>query len=490
MIRAWSKKNVLSFMRERLSDYTFVVASNRQPYIHKISRGKIECTRGPGGVVTALDPIMRELKGLWVCCGSGEADRLVAKNSKVRVPPNDLSYEVKYIWLNKEENIGYYYGYSNQGLWPLSHLVFMKPNFSNEHWKVYKQVNKKFAQSIYNEIKGKKAIVFVQDYHLALVSKYLKEMLPQVTTLLFWHIPWPTYDVFRILPQRQELLAGLLSYDTLGFQIRYFCNNFFDAVANEMEAKINKEHQSVRYKGHETFVRGYPISVDFEGINSVSGEPQVEALALSLKEEFGLQGKKIIIGLDRIDYTKGIIERIKAVDKLLDMHPELKEKIVFIQMGEISRIHLSQYKYLNESVNTLVEEVNFKHSRKHWKPIIFLRRHLNFEEVLAFYKIADVCVVSSLHDGMNLVAKEFISVKSEKSGVLVLSKFTGASRELKNALLINPYHIEETSNVIFKALNMPEAERKKYRNHLQQLVHRNDIWKWIGKIASGIIQEE
>ena len=490
MIRSWNKNAVLNLVKKRFSDHIFVVASNRQPYIHKLSRGNIECTRGPGGVVTALDPIMRELGGTWVCCGSGDADKLVAKNGKVKVPPDDPSYELRYLWLNKEENVGYYYGYSNQGLWPLSHLVFVQPDFSNEHWKVYKQVNKKFAQNINKEIKGRKAIVFVQDYHLGLVSKYLKEINPDVTSLLFWHIPWPTYDVFRILPQKQELLEGILSYDIVGFHIDYFANNFFDAVANELEAKINKEQRLVVHKGHKSLVRGYPISVDFDGINKTSQSSKVEGQAYSLKQEFGLKGCKIIIGLDRIDYTKGIVERIRAIDKLLDNHPELNEKIIFIQMGEISRIHLNRYKQLNETVNTLVEEVNFKHSQNSWKPIVFLRRHLNFEEVVAFYKIADVCIVSSLHDGMNLVAKEFVSAKADDKGALVLSRFTGASRELQEAFLVNPYNTEETSEAIFKSLTMNEATRKKKMKKLRQVVQRNDIWKWIGQIVSEIPQEE
>jgi len=488
MLKIWNKKAVLNLVKDKFSDYAFVVASNRQPYIHKLSRGKITCTRGPGGVVTALDPIMQELKGLWVCCSSGDADRLASKNSKVKVPPQNPSYELKYIWLNKEENLGYYFGYSNQGLWPLSHLVFVKPEFSNEHWQVYKQVNKKFAESINEELKGKKAIVFIQDYHLALVSKYLKEINPEAITLLFWHIPWPTYDVFRVLPQRQELLEGMLSYDLLGFQIRYFCNNFLDAVAGEVEAKINKETHQTVFKGHTSLIRSYPISVDFEGINEVSKEEEVEDIEQSLKEEFGLGRHKVIIGLDRIDYTKGIAERIKAVDMLLDAHPELKEKIVFVQMGEISRIHLAQYKQLNEKVNALVEEVNFKHSQNSWKPVIFVRRHLNFKEVLAFYKIADICVVSSLHDGMNLVAKEFVSAKTDEKGALILSRFTGAGRELKESFLVNPYHTEETSSAIYKALTMSSQERKKRMKKLRQTVQRNDIWKWIGQIVSDIPQ--
>lgn len=486
MFKVWNKETVLEVVKDKLSHQLFVVVSNRQPYIHKFVKGKIECMKGPGGVITALDPVMCQLKGLWVASGSGEADRVVAKNSKVHVPPDDTSYILKYVWLGKEENLGFYYGFSNQALWPLMHLVYTRPTIRDEDWQVYKEVNKKFAQAIYKEIKNKKAVVFFQDYHLALASKYLKEMDPTVTTLLFWHIPWSTYDVFRILPQKQQLLEGLLSYDLLGFHIRYFCDNFLDAVASEVESKINKETSSVTFKGHTTLVREYPISVDFEGINSTASKPSVEEAMKSLRQEFGLSGKKVIAGLDRIDYTKGILERILGIDKLLELHPELKGKIVFVQMGEISRIHLSQYKQLNDQINALVEEVNFKHGQGSWKPLIFVRRHLSFSELLAFYRLADVCLVTSLHDGMNLVAKEFVSSRVDDKGVLVLSKFTGASRQLKEALLVNPYSRREVAQALYKALFMKQQEIKERMWKLRMNVRINNIWRWIGKIINDI----
>jgi trehalose 6-phosphate synthase len=490
MFKAWNKNMVLDLVREKFSDYLLVVVSNRQPYIHKFVKGKIQCLKGPGGVITALDPVMQELKGLWVSCGAGDADKYVADNSKVKVPPDNPTYVLKYVWLSKEENLGYYFGFSNQALWPLSHQAFIRPVFRKEDWLVYKGVNKKFAESIYDEIKNKKAVVFVQDYHLAMVSKYLKELEPNIITSLFWHIPWPTYDIFRILPQRQEFLEGFLSYDLLGFHIRYFCNNFLEAVANELEAKINKENLSVSFKDHLTLIRPYPISVDFEGIDKIAREQDVENNIEYLKEEVGLTNYKIIAGLDRIDYTKGIKERIVAIDKFFETYPEKKGKVIFIQMGEISRIHIPQYKQLNDEINNLVEEVNFKHSQDSWKPIIFIRRHLSFKELLAFYRLADVCLVTSLHDGMNLVAKEFVSSRCDEKGVLVLSKFTGAARELKEALLVNPYSAEDVASALNKALNMDEKEIKRRMRKLRQVVHRNNIWKWIGKILSDVPKVE
>ncbi len=486
MLKGWNRNTVLDLVKEKLKDYLFIVVSNRQPYIHKFVKGKVECMRGPGGVITALDPVMKELKGLWVSSGSGDADRLVAKDSKVKVPPEDPSYILKYVWLTKEENVGYYFGYSNQALWPLMHLVFKRPIIREEDWNVYKAVNKKFAQSLYEEIKNEKAIVFVQDYHLTLVSKYLKELKKDVITLLFWHIPWPTYDVFRILPQREEILKGLLSYNLLGFHIRYFCNNFLDAVSNEIESRINRESSSVVYEGNTTLVRDYPISVDFEGTSRIASSDSVKNAMDSLKEEFGLKGKRIIVGLDRIDYTKGIPERIMGIDKFVELHPEFKEKFIFIQMGEISRIHIAQYKRLNDEINALVEEVNFRHATDSWKPIVFVRRHLSFSELLAFYRLADVCLVTSLHDGMNLVAKEFVSSRVDNQGVLILSKFTGAARQMKEALLINPYSCKEVAEAIYAAVTMDKDEARKRMKKLRQGVQRNNIWKWIGKILSDI----
>ncbi|MCD6135069.1 MAG: trehalose-6-phosphate synthase [Candidatus Omnitrophica bacterium] len=487
MLKNWDKDGVLELVKRRISDYLFVVASNRQPYIHRFVKGKIESFKGPGGVITALDPVMRQIKGLWVCCGTGNADRVVVKKTgKVKVPHCCPSYEVKYLWLSKEENLGYYFGFANQSLWPLFHLAFVKPKFRQEDWGIYKDVNKKFAQSIAEEIGDKKAVVFVQDYHLSLVSKYLKQICPQVITLLFWHIPWCNYDIFKILPYRQEFLAGLLSYDLLGFHISYFAHNFLEAVRGELEAKVNLEQASVVYQRHRTLVRHYPISVDFVGIDELARNAKVEKLQRALEKEFALKNYKVIIGLDRIDYTKGIPERIRAVDLLLEKNPSWKGKMVFIQMGEMSRIHIPEYKMLNDRINSLVEEVNFRHSQNSWAPIIFLRRHLSFEEIVAFYRRADVCLVTSLHDGMNLVAKEFVSARCDGGGALVLSRFTGAARELKGAISCNPYSEDDIARALIKALTLEENEVRQNMQMLRQQVSRNNIWRWIAKIIGDI----
>jgi len=488
----WTKKDLQELIKTKLGDYLFIVVSNREPYVHVFKGGKVECQRGSGGVITALDPVMRACHGMWVAFGSGDADRRVTDSEgKIKVPPEDPSYVLKRVWLTRDEERGYYYGYSNEALWPLCHMAFTRPTFRKEDWEYYAAVNKRFARAIIEEVGDKKAFVWLQDYHLCLLPKFLKEMAPnQLIVAHFWHIPWPNYEAFRICPQKKEILEGLLANDLLGFHIRYHCDNFLDAVDREIESKIDRERFSVVRADHETLIRPYPISVDFEGINELAGSPAIAKAKQALMEEFGLSGVKVLLGLDRLDYTKGIPERLLAIDRLLENHPELKEKIVFLQMGEISRIHIPKYKALNDEINSLVEEINWKHSTDSWQPIILVRRHLSFSELLAFYRIGDICIVSSLHDGMNLVAKEFVSSRSDEKGMLVLSQFTGAARELTDAILVNPYDREQFSDGIFNALNLSEEERLKRMAKMRSAIQQSNIFRWAGKILSELLKFE
>ncbi len=488
----WTKKDLQTLIKEKMGDYLFIVVSNRQPYTHTLKRGKISYQRGAGGVITALDPVMQACNGLWVAFGNGDADRKASDNQgKVVVPPDNPSYTLKRVWLTREEENGYYYGYSNEALWPLCHMAFQRPIFRSEDWNYYVQVNQKFADAIVEEIGSKKAFVWIQDYHLTLLPKLLKEKLGnQIITAHFWHIPWPNHETFRICPQKKEILEGLLANDLLGFHIPYHCNNFFDVIDREIESKIDREKFSIVRGDHETFVRSYPISVDFEGVNSIAASSNVAQAVSTLRDEFGLADLKVIIGLDRIDYTKGIPERLFALDRLLEKHPELAGKFVFVQMGEISRIHIPKYKALNDEINAIVENINWKHSSNGWKPIILVRRHLSFTELVAFYRLGDVCVASSLHDGMNLVAKEFVSSKSDETGMLVLSQFTGAARELTDAILANPYDREEFSNGIAQALQCQPEEAKRRMAKLRVTVQQNNIFRWSGKIISELLKFE
>lgn len=492
----WTKESLQQLIQERLSDYLFIVVSNRQPYIHVFKKGEIVYQRGAGGVITALDPVMRACSGIWIAYGNGEADKMVSdQKGRVGVPPENPSYTLKRVFLTKEEVKGYYYGYSNEAIWPLCHMAFQRPIFRKEDWEHYLAVNKKFAQAIIEEVKeskaDNKAFVFIQDYHLALLPKFLKSMASgQLILAHFWHIPWPNYEAFRICPQKNEILDGLLYNDLLAFHIKYHCDNFLDVVDREMESRIDRERYAVIRGEEETLVRAFPISVDFEEVDRISKSSEVEEARQELIKEYDLKEYRILIGLDRIDYTKGIPERLLAIDRLLERFPRFKEKIVFIQMGEISRIHLPKYKALNDEINALVEEINWKHSTEKWKPIILVRRHLSYSELIAFYKLADVCIVSSLHDGMNLVAKEFVCSRSDEDGVLILSQFTGASRELLDAMLINPYDREHFAQEIFKALSLSRKERKRRMQKLRQVVKKNNIYRWAGEIISELLKIE
>jgi trehalose 6-phosphate synthase len=488
----WTRQDLHRLITEKMSDYLLVVVSNRQPYAHIFKKRKIECQRGIGGIVAAIDPVMQACNGIWVAHSSGDADHKVTDSQgKVKVPPEKPSYTLKRIWLTKEEENGYYYGYSNEALWPLCHTAFQRPIFRKEDWDYYVKVNQKFANAIIEELGNKKALVWIQDYHFCLLPKFLKEIAPnQLIVAHFWHTPWPGHETFRICPHKKEILDGLLANDLLGFHIRYHCNNFLDVIDREIEGRVDRERFSFVRGGHETLIRPYPISVDFEGINELSNSPDVAKVQQSLMEEFGLSGVKVLVGLDRIDYTKGLPEKLLAIDRLLEKHPELKEKIVFLQMGPVSRIHIPKYKALNDEINALVEQINWKHSTDGWQPIILVRRHLSLIETVALYRLADVCVVCSLHDGMNLVAKEFVSSRSDETGMLVLSRFTGAGRELTDAALTNPYDREETGEAIFNALIMPEEERKKRMAKMRQIIQQNNVFRWAGKIISELLKFE
>ncbi|MDD5072583.1 MAG: trehalose-6-phosphate synthase [Candidatus Omnitrophica bacterium] len=480
----WTEAKLRNVVLAKLGENALCVVSNREPYMHVIedTSGETRCIRPASGVVTAVDPILQACGGTWIAHGSGNADRkFVNSKNKLAVPPEDNRYILKRVWLTKEEEQGYYYGFSNEGLWPLCHITHTRPLFRESDWQMYKEVNQKFADAVLEELPAKNPLVFIQDYHFTLLPKMIKEKQPNATVALFWHIPWPNPEIFATCPYQKEILDGMLACDLIGFHVQYHCNNFLDTANRLLESRVDTEKFSIVRAGKETFVRAFPISVD-----TYMGETTKQDLAEidELSKEFELEGKIVAVGVERIDYTKGLIERMSAIDRFLEKYPQYKGKFVFLQLAAPSRIHIKRYHDLMAEIDEAVEKVNWKHYDGNWKPIIYLKRHFSPEEIKPYYALADVCIVSSLHDGMNLVAKEYVISNKNLDGVLVLSRFTGAARELTDAVQINPYSIEEFADAIKFAVEMPAEERKKRMENMRKIVTENNVYRWAGNIIT------
>jgi trehalose 6-phosphate synthase len=484
----WTAMLLQKTARERLHGRRLIVVSNREPYLHEYGRGQVVSERPASGMVSAIDPVLQACGGLWVAHGSGTADRLVVDDRDcVAVPPEAPRYTLKRVWLSKQEEQGYYYGFANEGLWPLCHVVFARPRFDLSDWQAYVEVNQKFADAILAEIQDTPALVWIQDYHFALLPRLLKEARPDVLVAQFWHIPWPNPEAFRICPWKHDVLWGLLANDLLGFHIRYHCDNFLATVERELEVRVDRERSSVfHHDGIETLVRPFPISTDFVGLSMQTESEEVGTEFRRLQALREVRGRRVCLGLDRLDYTKGIPERLRAFERLLVKYPYLRRKVVFVQAGPESRTAIPRYKALNEEIVRFVAELNRKYGSPDWTPVILLRQHLSLPQVLAWYRLAEVCVVSSLHDGMNLVAKEYIAAKNNEDGVLVLSRFTGAARELDQALLINPYDTETFADTLATALDMEITEREARMHRLRDTVKSNNIYRWAGKILTAL----
>jgi len=467
---------------QRLGGRKLVVVSNREPYIHSYVGEEIRWSTPASGLVTALEPVVSACGGTWIAHGSGDADReVVDDDGKILLPPGEARYSLKRVWLTKEEEQGYYYGFANRSLWPLCHLTYTRPRFDEWEWQTYKDVNRKFANAVLEEVGSTGAFVFIQDYHFALLPQMLKEERPELIVAQFWHIPWPNPEAFRICPWGEEILSGLLGNDLLGFQIQYYCNNFLSTVERCLEAVEDYERFSILRQGHQTLVRPFPISVDCQSIWRQSQSPEVLADEERLRRDLGLRQQLVGIGVDRVDYTKGIPERFMAIDRFLEKYPEYQKRFTFLQVGPISRIEIPEYQALNDELYHLMVDINRRYAADHWVPIRILKTNYSRKELLAFFRLADVCIVSSLHDGMNLVAKEFVSACCDDS-VLILSEFTGAARELNEALLVNPYYVDGFADAIRMALEMPPEEKERRMCKMRQEVDENDVYNWATRV--------
>jgi len=482
----WTPERLKEHARSQLQQRSLVVVSNREPYMH-IHKGKqIECVVPPSGLVTAIEPILRACSGTWIAHGSADADReVVDSNDKVRVPPEEPKYTLRRVWLTKEEEEGYYYGFANEGLWPLCHIAHARPLFRPGDWDQYQAVNARFAKAVIEELEGtEEPWVLIQDYHFALLPRLIKEARPDARVALFWHIPWPNPESFGICPWKKELIHGMLGADLLGFHIQYHCNHFLDTVDQTLESRVDRERFTVNRQGHTTWVKPFPISVAFTGSPSpgmtLNKHPDKAALLRGL----GIQARFLGVGVDRIDYTKGIIERFLGIERFLEKYPQYVRQFTFVELGAPSRSLIKRYSDLIHEAEVEVERINRRFQTKEWKPIVFLKKQHSHKDIEPFYKAAEVCLVTSLHDGMNLVAKEFVAARDDGDGVLVLSSFTGASRELRGCLLINPYDINEIAEAIRAALEMDPANRTARMKQMRQIVRERNIYRWAANLIA------
>jgi trehalose-6-phosphate synthase len=488
----WTADRLSVQLRARLQDGHLFVVSNREPYAHQRNGRTVEVVVPPSGLVTALEPVLNACDGTWIAHGNGNADaEVVDAADRLRVPPDDPRYTLRRVWLSKEEEEGYYYGFANEGLWPLCHIAHTRPLFRAADWQYYQDVNRKFAAAVLEEIKSvRKPVVLVQDYHFALLPRLIKEQRPDARVAIFWHIPWPNPEAFGICPWQRQLVDGLLGADLIGFHIQSHCNNFLETVDRVVESRVDWEHFSVLRQDHRTIVRPFPVSVDFVGDDAAESDHhgfnylERSALLRSLGVEATFMG----IGVDRVDYTKGILERFLAIERFLEKYPSYQGKFTFVQIGAPSRTHIKRYHDLLAEVEAEAERINWRFQSGSWKPIVFLKRQHSHEEIEPYYRAAALCLVTSLHDGMNLVAKEFAAARRDERGVLILSQFTGAARELRDALLVNPYDIDQTAEAIRAALEMEPEEKQMRMHRMRELIKEHNIYRWAGDLVTALCE--
>ena len=482
----WNAERLRTLLQTQLNGDQVIVVSNREPYIHERSADGVIVKRPASGLVTAVEPVMRACSGTWVAHGSGSADRdVVDAHDRVLVPPGQDDYRLRRVWLTAEEEQGYYYGFANEGMWPLCHVAHVRPVFRESDWAAYKAVNQRFADAVVAEARSEDPIVLVQDYHFALLPAMIRAKLPQATILTFWHIPWPNPESFGICPWRREILQGMLGSTILGFHTRFHCKNFIETVDRYLEARIEHEHSTITFQNEETLVESYPISIEWPTEAETASWQSVAECRRHVVERLGLPGDLCLaVGVDRFDYTKGILERLNAVERLLEKWPSWIGRFVFVQVAAPTRSALDEYRSFQERIQRVTERINQRFGRPGYQPVHLLAQHHEHDAVMELFRAADICMVTSLHDGMNLVCKEFVAARDDLQGVLILSRFAGAARELAEALIVNPYHVEETADALNQAATMGPAEQRERMASLRSTVHEFNVFRWAGRMLA------
>ncbi len=480
----WSAARLRETLRKHLQGDRVIVLANREPCIHeRTPSGEITILHPASGLVTALEPVMRACSGVWVAHGSGSADREASDSrGRLEISTGDASYLLRRVWLTEEEEAGYYYGFANEALWPLCHLAHAHPIFRRSDWIQYQRVNQRFADAVAAEAGCEDPIVLVQDYHFALVPRMLRRRFPRATILTFWHIPWPDAERFSICPYQQELLDGLLGSNIVGMQTPQHCRNFVASVDRTLEVRVTREELDVVRQQQTTLVRPYPISIEWPDRWGASLPDAAECRARVCADLSLPLDTRLVVSVDRMDYTKGMEERLLTIERTLEQWPQNGPPLAFVQVGAPSRTRIERYREFGRRIRSEVARLNSRFGRKNYQPVILLDRHCEAPEVFRLYRAADVCYVSSLHDGMNLVAKEFIAARADEAGVLIVSRFAGAARELNAALVVNPYDVEGVAETVVKALTMTPAEQRERMRALRAHVAEYNVYRWAGRM--------
>jgi trehalose 6-phosphate synthase len=461
-----------------------IVLANRAPFTYERTQdGRIHLRRSASGLVTALEPLVEACCGTWVAHGAAHADMTFADDrGRLDVPPANPLYRLRCVWLGDHEHRGYYYGFANEGLWPLCHAVHVRPVFRSTDFRAYRRANARFAAAVCEEAEGTSPLVLVQDYHFALVPRMLRNRLPSSPVVAFWHVPWPAPRVCTTCPWDRELLDGLLGSDIVGFQTDEDCANFLDTIDSTLPAHVDRRQNEVTFGGHTTQVRAYPVGVEWAN-HWIRATPAAKACRERVCRDLQLPaGVQVGIGIDRLDYTKGINEKFLTIERLLEMRPELRGRLVFVQIAEPSRECLPAYRAARTELAETADRVNRRFGTDICRPIVLLEAHHEPADVYRMYRAADFCYVASLHDGMNLVAKEFVCARDDLRGVLVLSQFAGAARQLGAALLVNPYAVDESAKVLAQALCMSDAEQSARMRLMRHVVEKFDTYWWADRL--------
>jgi len=461
-------------------DGQIIVLSNREPCIHELTAtGDILACRPASGLVTALEPVVKACNGVWVAHGSGSADRLTTdRDGHVEVQDGDSSYSLRRVWLSADEERGYYYGFANEGLWPLCHLAFSSPIFRRSDWSEYQRVNRRFADVVAAEIHTKQPIVLVQDYHFALVPRLLRRRRPDAIVVTFWHIPWPNADQFSVCPYGRELVDGLLGSNILGFQTAAHCRNFLNSVEATSNRSIDRESNAVRHRDNVVRVRPYPISVEWPNRWTSQAPPIVECRR-TVRAECELdEACSLVVSVDRLDYTKGFEERFAAIERLFEMSGAARQPVAFLQIAAPTRVAIQRYGELAARVRGHIARINERFGDGRFTPVTYVERYTEPADIFRCYRAADVCYVSSLDDGMNLVAKEFVAARDDERGILVLSRFAGAARELADALIVNPYDVDGVAEALSRALNSTIGEQQTRMRRMRRWIAGHNVYDW------------